>query len=193
MTDSELIQHYLQGNIHSFNLLVGRWEKPVFNFILKTVSNEDLAKDICQIVFVKVYQQLKRLNDPDCFPSWVYRIAYRACCDEFKKSKRHKTVSLDEFVDGRGEIASDATERPDQQVDTQQIQSLLKDALNTLPEEQRTVIIMKQYQGLKFHEIADILDEPINTVKSRLYYGLKAMRKMLEASEFSKEVLLYDV
>ena len=62
-----------------------------------------------------------------------------------------------------------------------------------IPEEQRVVIVMKQYQELKFTEIADILDEPINTVKSRLYYGLRAMKKVLETSRLSKEVLLNEM
>lgn len=197
MTDAELIQCYLQGNMHAFNQLVWRWQKPIYNFILKTVANEEVAKDICQVVFVKVYQQVKGLKDQESFSPWIYRIAYRVCCDEFKRNKKCRTISLDEQASENGQLLvrqmPGQGQNPEQQVETQEIQKILENALNTLPEEQRVVVIMKQYQGMKFREIAEALDEPVNTVKSRLYYGLKALKKMLEASELSEEVLLYDV
>ena len=74
-----------------------------------------------------------------------------------------------------------------------QLSAILENALQTIPEEQRIVVIMKQYQGLKFSEIAEILNEPINTIKSRMYYGLKTLRKILTEWDINQEELGYEL
>ena len=91
------------------------------------------------------------------------------------------------------QIPDQDVKTPEELVDHQELGEILKRAIMALPEEQSVVIVMKQYQGLKFTEIAEILKQPINTVKSRLYYGLRALRKILVDSKFNKEVLLNEM
>jgi RNA polymerase sigma-70 factor (ECF subfamily) len=91
------------------------------------------------------------------------------------------------------QLPDQESQTPEDVLNNQQIGEILKRALMAIPEEQRVVIIMKQYQGLKFTEIADILKQPVNTIKSRLYYGLNALRKILVESNYSKEVLFNEM
>ena len=195
MTDAALIDRFLKGDINAFNTLIWRWEKPIYNFIYRTIGNEDTAKDLCQILFIKMYKELKKLRDPNKMKSWLYRIALNLCRDEMRRLKRHRLVYIDEHQNDEktantiGYLPDRESKTPEELVHNNQIGEILKHSLMSIPEDQRTVIIMKQYQDLKFTEIANILELPINTVKSRLYYGLNALRKILEASKLNKEVL----
>ena len=199
MTDAALIQQFLNGETGAFNTLVWRWEKPLFNFINRTVGNEDTAKDICQTTFIRTYKELRKLRDPEKFSPWIYRIALNLCRDEFKKNKNRRFLYLDDLLanqdsdDYSVQLPDQEAQTPEDALNNQQIGEILKWALMAIPEEQRVVIIMKQYQGLKFIEIADILKQPVNTIKSRLYYGLNALRKILVESKYSKEVLLNEM
>lgn len=200
MTDAALIERFLNGDINAFNTLIWRWEKPLYNFILRMIGNREIAKDLCQTVFIRMYKQLKTLKDPEKFSSWVYRIALNLCKDEFKKKRTRRLVSLDSLTDAdpdqnsiKRQFQDHSVPSPEDLLQHQQVATIIKQALKQIPDEQRVVIVMKQYQGLKFTEIANILDQPVNTVKSRLYYGLRAMKKFLEESNFSKEVLLHEM
>ena len=199
MTDAVLIQQFLDGEIGAFNTLVWRWEKPIFNFVYRTIGNEETAKDICQTTFIRTYRELKRLRDPDKFSPWIYRIALNLCRDELKRRKKRNLLYFDDFFGDQNasnpamQIPDQDAKTPEELVDHQELGEILKRAIMALPEEQSVVIVMKQYQGLKFTEIAEILKQPINTVKSRLYYGLRALRKILVDSKFNKEVLLNEM
>lgn len=198
MTDSALVTRFLNGDIQAFNTLVWRWEKPLLNFIWRQVGDQETAKDLTQTALIRIYKQLPKLKDADRFSSWAYRIAINLCKDEFKRRKRRKTTSLDEMTlheqDRRIYAAQHTAPRtPESLLHQDQLGHILEASLQKLPEAQRVVVIMKQYQGLKFTEISDILKEPVNTVKSRLYYGLKAMRRHLEASEYHREGLFHEM
>lgn len=198
MTDAALIDQYLQGNIGAFNTLVWRWEKPMYHFIHCTIGNEDTAKDICQTLFIKMFKDLRKLRDPEKLKPWLYQIALNLCRDEMRRRKRHRLYYIDsdpvnDSPNSVRNLVDDNRKSPDNILEHSQIGDILKKSLMSIPEEQRTIIVMKQYQDLKFSEIADILDIPMNTVKSRLYYGLKALRKILEASKLNKEVLLHEM
>lgn len=199
MTDVQLIEQYLSGNVQAFNTLIWRHEAILYNFILRVVGNRDLARDICQMTCIRIFKEIKRLRDKEKFKSWMYRIAMNLCLDEIKKRNKRRYISLhEENTSGMEstiplQIEDEDTQAPDDAAHHGQVIQILNQALQDLPEEQRIVIVMKQYQDLKFTEIADILGESVNTIKSRLYYGLKAMKKSLEASSLTREVLLNEM
>jgi len=197
MTDTELIYRFLEGDINAFNRLVKRWEKPIYNFIYRNLSNECVAKDICQKTFIRVYMKLNKLKDINKFSSWLYKIAINLCRDEQRKNKNRNYIDCDQGEYEKNfkaiQLKTDENNAPDKILDKKQIESLLKVQLQKIPTEQRVVIIMKQYQDLKFREIADILGEPINTVKSRLYYGLKALRNNFKKDKLTKEVFFNEM
>lgn len=197
MEDAQLIEKFLNGDHSAFNTLVWRWEKPVFHFNYRYLGDFELAKDITQKVFIRIYKNLKKLKEHQKFTSWMYQIAANLCKDEIKRIKRQNSVSIDAIKENNSENVYDLvdhdTNQPDTKVNQQQIEHIIKQALQSIPEEQRIVIIMKEYQGLKFKEIAEALGEPINTVKSRMYYGLNALRKVFVRWNLDEEVLRYEM
>ncbi len=198
MTDAVLIERFLAGDVNAFNLLVLRWKKPIYNYILRMVGNTEAAKDLCQMTFIRCYKQMRKLKNVDKFSPWMYRIATNLCYDEFKKQRKISSDQVDKMEQtgraGKNSVqAYPSTPTPEDVLHRKEIQTILARALNQIPEDQRVVIIMKQYQGLKFTEIADIMQLPVNTIKSRLYYGLRALRKILESSKLTKEVLLHEM
>lgn len=200
MTDIQLIEKFLDGEVHAFNTLVWRWEKSLYNFILRYVGDREEAKDLCQKTFIRVYRNLRGLRDPNKFSSWIYQIAINICRDELKRHGRNNTFSLESLQEKNNdhtamikELETNSTIDPDEAVLNQDLRDLLHRALRQIPEEQRLVIIMKEYQGLKFTEIAEILQTSVNTVKSRMYYGLGALKKVFKKWKISEEMLKYEV
>ena len=191
MTDEALIIAFLNGDTGAFNTLVTRWQKPIYNFVLRYASDPDNADDLTQQTFIRAYQGLRKLDKPTRFSSWLYRIALNAARDAGRANQRHTMVSLsDEVVSN--ELRVSPRSHPDQFANRRDLREMLSRALQEIPEEQRVVVIMKEYQGLKFREIADAMELPINTVKSRLYYGLKTLRKLFVEWKVTKEVVWND-
>ncbi len=186
MNDAELIAQFRAGQIAAFNTLVKRWECPIYNFVLRYVGNRDDARDLCQQTFIRAYKSMRRLRDPDKFTSWIYQIALNACRDA---GRRRSLVSLDTLATP----IADTSSPPDALIHEQSVRDLLNRALQNLPEEQRVVIIMKEYQGLKFTEISETLKVPINTVKSRMYYGLSALKKIFDRWHISEDMVRYEL
>jgi len=201
MTDTQLITHILDGDQSRFNSLVWRWEKPIYNFILRYLGNKELAREVSQKVFIRVYKNLNKLRDPTRFSSWIYQIASNLCKDEIKKMSNRDFISLDLIQENNENegfrlpdgLKEEEHHQPDTKLNQKQVSNIVQKALQQLPEEQRIVIIMKEYQGLKFKEIAEALNQPLNTVKSRMYYGLNGLRKIFEQWQITEEVLSYEL
>jgi len=189
MEDAQLVQEFLGGNHQAFNKLIGKWQDRIHHFAYRYFANNDDAAEITQKTFIKAYQKLNTLDDAGKFGSWLYRIANNMCLDELKRVGRKRAVSLEALKSA----PQTATERA---ADSELIRSeavvLLHKALLQLPNEQRIVVIMKEYEGITFREIAEILDESENTIKSRLYYGLRALKKTFDSWNINKEVFSYD-
>ncbi|MDZ7290183.1 MAG: sigma-70 family RNA polymerase sigma factor [candidate division KSB1 bacterium] len=207
MTDGDLINKFLDGpgtaeGMNAFNMLVWRWEKPIYNFILRYLGRRDEARDLTQQVFIKVYRNLSRLKDRERFSSWIYQIAVNLCRDLIKQHRRHQSYSLENLQENGAlddaahpglTLLPEAALHPDKVVSRNELRDILQKALQEIPEEQRLVVIMKEYQGLKFTEIAEALGVSVNTIKSRMYYGLSALKKILAQWQFDEEAMLYDV
>ncbi len=200
MEDSELILKFLDGDVQAFNVLVNRWQNKIYNFVFKVLGKREDAKDITQKAFIKVYKNLRKLKDKGKFSPWIYQIAMNLCRDEMRKNKRFPNVSLHEKIrTSSGEdmelkdFLSDESSDITDELYQGEMAEIIRKGLNMLPEKQRIVIIMKEYQGLKFREISEILHEPVNTIKSRMYYGLNALRKALAELEINKEVFQYEL
>lgn len=180
-SDEYLLELALQGDRASFGELIERWQRKIYAFICRYVGNSTDAQDLTQDTFTKAYRNLDRLSDPTRFSSWLYKIALNECRMRFRKERRANSVSLpdEQGSEGRLELVVDRA-TPETELAVQEEIDLVREAFRELPEEQRAVILMKEYQGLKFHEIAGILDIPLSTVKSRMYLGLKTLRKLME-------------
>ena len=199
MNDEYLIQEFNAGNVSAFNTLVWRWEKPIYNFILRYIGDSERAKDVMQHCFIRAFKSLGKLKDHSRFSAWLYQIALNLCRDELKK-KKYKTYSISEVRDYDDNDKSDqkivlADEEQDatQLTHHENLVELLQKALMAIPEDQRVVVIMKQYHGMKFTEIADVLKTPLNTIKSRMYYGLDALHNILVKWGVDREDLGYEM
>jgi RNA polymerase sigma-70 factor (ECF subfamily) len=178
-SDEYLLELALLGDAGCFGELIRRWEQKIYGFIRRYVGNSDDARDLTQDTFVKAYQNLDRLSDPARFSSWLYKIALNECRMRFRREKRSRSVSLEEVNTEVNTITRDET-TPESEFAAKEGVERLKEAFELLPREQREVIIMKEYQGLRFHEISDVLEIPLSTAKSRMYLGLKTLRRLME-------------
>lgn len=188
MDEQLLIRQVQNGDSAAFNQLVEKWHTRIYRFAYRFFADEDEASEITQKTFIKIYQNVASLDDPGKFSPWIYRIANNLCLDELKRAGRRKSTSLESWLEQTGGAESD-TIAPDDRLQKKELGAIIQKALLTLPDEQRTVIILKEYEGLKFREIAEILEEPESTVKSRLYYGLKATRRVLQKWNIKHEYL----
>lgn len=200
ITDIDLIENYLAGDLEAFNRLVWRWEKPIYHFIFRMIGEPEAAREISQQTFIRVFKNLKKLKEPEKFRTWIYQIAANLCRDEIRKRQRSNSLSLEKFKEDNENgatlpenLISQPRHAPDIQWGQTEAREIIEQALRKIPEEQRIVIIMKEYQGLKFTEIAEILNQSVNTIKSRMYYGLNALRKIFEQWEIQKEAFEYDM
>ncbi len=185
MNDVKLIENFCAGNIDAFNRLVERWQDRIHRLAYRYFASHDEAAEITQKTFIKVYRKINSLDDPSKFSSWIYRISNNLCLDETKRAGRRRSAPLETL--GPRPVLHNAADRSIQQ---KELGSILEMALKQLPPEQRMVVIMKEYEELKFREIAEILQEPESTVKSRMYYGLKSLRKIFKRWNIEMEELL---
>ncbi|HLR31315.1 MAG TPA: sigma-70 family RNA polymerase sigma factor [Fodinibius sp.] len=190
MTDAKLIEEFRAGDMAAFNRLVKRWQQRIHRFAYRYFASHDEAMEITQKTFIRVYDKLNTLDDAEQFAAWIYRIVNNLCLDEAKRAGRRRSLSMDALP--KHPVAESLISNPDRQLEQNELGSILQVALNQLSPEQRIVVIMKEYEGFKFREIADILDEPENTVKSRLYYGLRKLRQLFNQWNIELEALRYE-
>jgi len=183
-TDEGLVKRFLEGDQDSFNLLMWRWEKPLYQFIYRMIEDQEEARDLCQESFLRAYRSLRGFRQKAKFSSWLYKIAINLCHSWGRKRKRARVISLSEIARGDGyaprEEREGASNSPvEGNLERREREIMVRQALACLPEKQKLVIILKEYQGLKFSEIARLLRCPVSTIKSRLYAGLVALSAIL--------------
>jgi RNA polymerase sigma factor (sigma-70 family) len=184
LSDKALVNAYLAGDLASFQILFERHKQKIYTSIYLFVRNHAKADDIFQEVFIKVIDRLRegRYNEEDKFLPWVMRIARNYCIDDYRNNKRNGVVHNTEEKDYFKSIPSSITTGEEEIVSTQTCFQL-QELLSQLPEEQREVIIMRHYYGLKFNEIAEETGTNINTVLGRMRYALSNLRKMVKEQE----------
>jgi RNA polymerase sigma-70 factor (ECF subfamily) len=180
-TDEELVTRAAEGDADSFNLLIRRWERPIYALAYRTIGREEDARDICQETFLKAYRGLPKFRGQAKFSSWLYRIALNVCRDWARRERRTPVVQAPENTDLLElSTAAEPSESIEDLVARRDMTRAVERVMARLPEEQRTAIVLKEYHGLTFQEIADLLDCPLSTVKTRLYQGLVVLRRELE-------------
>ena len=180
-TDEELVARSQGGDLDSFNQLIIRWERPIYALAYRVIGREEDARDVCQDTFLRAYRALPGFKGQAKFSSWLYRIALNLCRDWIRRQRRAPVSQLPEDVDA-SELAADTgpTESIEDLVARRELSAIVEQAMTGLSEEQRTAIILKEYHGMTFQEIADLQGCPLSTVKTRLYQGLAQLRRQLE-------------
>ncbi len=165
--DRDLILRARRKDVDAYNLLVSRWEKRIFNYLLRLVGNREDAMDLSQDVFLKAYQNLQKLEDASRFAPWLFRIAHNEAYSLLRKPKTEQQTGE------RGERAVWGQMLP------LETSLAVERALAKLTEDQREAVLLKVYQGFKFEEIAEVLDTPVSTIKSRVYTALELLKESL--------------
>jgi len=169
----------------AFDELVSRYEKRVFNFAYRIAGNYDDAMDVVQEAFIRVFSSLHTFRGDAYFTTWVYRIVTNVYLDEKKKSKSHRQVSLDEAIDLEENQVDrqieDAGPLPSEVVESKERARVVQNAINSLPDYQKIIVTLYHLQHRSYEEIAEILNLPIGTVKSRLNRARLALMEKLES------------
>ena len=183
-TDEELVARSIGGDSESFNELVLRWERPIYALAYRTIGREEDARDVCQETFLRAFRALPGFRGQAKFSSWLYRIALNLCRDWILRERRAPIVQPPEDVDVMElAAASEPSESIEDLVARKDLSRAVERAMALLPDEQRTAIVLKEYHGLTFQEIAELLGCPLSTVKTRLYQGLTVLRRELAKGE----------
>ncbi len=177
-SDEELVERFQSGEASAFDVLVHRWERKVQGAIYRLVGPGEDVRDLTQETLLKAYRGLRTFKKEARFSSWLYQIALNACRDRMRRGRGKSYVSFDELVE-TGETGGEAGPSALDLIEARDLSRQVAAAVAALPEEQREVVVLKEYQGLTFLEIAEALDVPLSTVKTRLYRGLGQLRQQL--------------
>jgi len=170
LADEVLVARCLEGDTEAFDLLIRRYEKPIFNGCLRMVKDYQDAQDVTQTVFLKAYQKLDTFDPSYRFFSWIYRMMINESLNFL--GKRRPSAELDHT------LASD-TKTPEEKLVEDQLNGALQDALMDLKEEQRAVVVLRYFGDLSYRELSFVFDLPEKTIKSRLYAARQQLSSAL--------------
>ena len=195
LSDEQLVARCQAGDTEAFGRLAERWETALFQFVRRTVGNPDEAKDLCQDALTKAYQNIGRLRDGSKFKAWLYHIAQNLYRDRFRTLKgRADLRSLDDV--GADELSAGGLRQetaPDVAATRANLADLLGSALDVLPIDQRTAIVLREYHGFNSEEIGEITGVPATTVRTRIFYGLKSLRRSFGERGLTPDLLEGDL
>jgi RNA polymerase sigma factor (sigma-70 family) len=184
-TDVILAKQTLNGDQKAFELLVQRYQTPLFNFICRFLGDYDLASDVLQQVFIRFYTSLPQLGNGEPFRPWLFRVARNCCIDELRRKQRH-AIQFSQFENSEGELTdlcdiSDPGPLPEEVAERRDLQHLLQEAIEALPPKFRSVVILRYSSQMSFPEIAQVLSMPDTTAKTYFHRAKVLLRKTLWA------------
>ncbi len=176
--DGELVALALRGDSEAFAALVQRYDRAVYHLAYRTLHDVEEARDATQEAFFKAFRSLRTFKPGAKFSTWIFAIAYHACCDRLNRRKRYASEELPE--------RADSAPGPEQQVVALDEASRLRAAIDALPEKYRTVVTLFHLQGRQYEEIAAVLGLPMGTVKTHLFRAKEQLRRLLSGTEVTE-------
>jgi RNA polymerase sigma-70 factor (ECF subfamily) len=172
-----------KGNIEAFETLIEFHQKQVYNIAFRYFKNAHDAQEISQEAFLKAFKSIQTFHQESSFTTWLYRITINTCLDELRKRKNKQTLSLNYETKSESdsyqiELPS-KSDTPDQVFEKKDLRKTIYDAIDSLKEDQRNVIILKDIQGFQYEEISKILNIPIGTVRSRINRARQNLQQIL--------------
>ena len=183
-SDQELIQLYLEGNEKAFEILLRRHKARIYTAIFIFCKDHAMAEDIFQEVFIKIVNTLRggRYNHEGKFLQWALRISHNLCVDYFRRNKRRPTVGENDEYDIFNQVSM-SQESPEDGIMRSQIHQRIRNLVDSLPSEQREVVILRHYADMSFKEISLLTRVSINTALGRMRYALINMRRLAEEKD----------
>jgi len=188
--DGALLQSVLAGDRKAFEMLVGRYQSKVYRLAMGLTHNSQDAEEVLQEVFFKVYRNLAEFEGKSAFSSWLYRIALNTTYMKLRERRGTNLVSLDDVINQLEEQTlnqeSDWSSRPDDQLHTTEAMAIIEKAVEKLPEEFKSVLILRDIEGFTNEETGEILELSVPAIKSRLHRARLLLRQRLD--EFYRQV-----
>lgn len=180
--DKILVERSRNGDMEAFEQLVRRYENKVYTVAYRFLGNHADASDLAQDTFLRLYHALPSFRGESSFMTWLYRITANACRDEIRRRQRYHFMSLDNETANNGNHimsrVSGLTPSPEEVVEQKEFNDMVQQCINTLTQEHRLILVMREVQGLSYDEIADILKCSLGTVKSRLSRARQAFKEI---------------
>jgi len=178
--------NYREGDEAAFEMLYRKYEKPVLDFIYRMVMSADEAENLCQETFFRVVRARKNYQVTATFKTWLFQIALNLCRDRQRRMKHRSHLSFSAPVRAQNDrdaelqdVLADPSLDLVRRVETAELGALVQRAIAALPEDEHLVVVLKEYQGLEFSEIAEIMDCPVGTLKSLNHRAHEKLRKTL--------------
>ncbi|MGB9595629.1 MAG: RNA polymerase sigma factor [Candidatus Poribacteria bacterium] len=181
MEDVELVGLCQKGDIDAFDKLFYKYRDKIYRTAFRMINNQEDALDLTQEIFLKAYKNINKYNFKSQFSTWLYKLAINVCIDELRKHKRSNEILTDEIPDDRR-----YSDTPEDIVLYKEQESLIWKALDTLKEKERSIIVLREMEGLSYEEIANILGCSMGRVKSRIHESREKLRKALEKMSNSR-------
>lgn len=186
-TEEEIIARCKQGDRRAFEMLVSKYQRRAYAIAYGVLRNPDDAMDAAQDAFVKVFRNIKSFKGDSSFYTWFYRIVVNVCIDQCRRRKKMKSVEYDDTFRRKDESAgvmplqgNTRPMHPGAKFDQEELNAVLSAAIDSLSENHRTIIILREIEGLSYEEIAEVMDCHLGTVMSRLHHARKNLQKALK-------------
>ncbi len=180
--DLELVRRCQEGDVSAFQTLVERYQQRAVRLSYRYVKNQEDAEDIAQDAFIRVFRSIKEFRNESQFYTWFYRILVNLSLDHLRRNKQ-KAVEYQDGVLLRSQSAAEAQQKgssPREELWKKQRRLAIAKAIDALPEDQRTTVVLREIDGLSYEEIAQVTKVPIGTVMSRLYYARRKLQDKLK-------------
>lgn len=186
MDDSNLMRLCMRGDRHAFRMLVQRYQKPVYNFFIRSVRSREDAEDLTQQLFIRLFSSSYKVKKNASFRTFLFRIASNLLIDFSRRQKHRKTVSIDDLADGdAGIFLQSRSVMPDRYAEGTQIRMRYAEALSSLPVEWRVIFELRMTEGMSYREIAETTGKSVSAVESVLFRARERLSALL--SEFMKD------
>jgi len=180
-SDENIVERALTGDAEAFSEIVRRWERRIFALAFGILGREEDARDATQETFLAAFRSLRGFRGEAKVSSWLHRIAVNQCITRQRRAKvRNEAALEDEQERDAAKFSAPVSFSPARTVESRQITEAVRCAVNSLPVDLRQIVVMKEFEELTFREIADTLDLPLSTVKSRLYTAMKQLQMRLQ-------------
>ena len=195
-SDERLLERFnVLADSHALEVLIQRYEAPLFNYLFRYLSNREAAQDVFQASFLQVYSKSDQFDPSKKFKPWLYTVATNQAIDYQRRNHRKTTISLDASYGGDDdetagtlhEILESAENDPSYAMDSSEQAQLVRDAVNELPAILRETVNLVYFEEMKYKDAADILGVPVGTVKSRLHAAMKKLAEKLTENKFSDD------
>lgn len=183
-TDRQLVERVQRGDKKAFDVLVLKYQHKIFGLVSRYLRDQDEVQDVTQEAFIKAYRALPRFRGDSAFYTWLYRIAINTAKNHLvSRSRRPPDTDIDvddgEFHDNSAVLKD--IESPDELLATSQLEQVVYRAIDDLPEELKVAVTLREFEGLSYEEIAEVMECPVGTVRSRIFRAREAIEKKIAA------------